>query len=397
MTRTELLYAENGHIKRWNSNGPTLTVVPFTATLTLHRPAYQRIRRDLQPETPQRALGIVNPAVSTDGASIAFTALGDLWILPIGAQPLQLTNDRFVELDPAWSPDGRRLAFACDRGGHMDLWIHDFLSGADTKLTDEQERGAVSGPAWSPDGQDVAYLVNHRDLGVVNLAARGRPERTRVSSGALDLGRPTWPPDGKRVAVGQLFSYASPFNGTKPMLASATLGFAMSGFEVRSFHDPSLLSDARLDLLPAAAARYRSQAAFFRNRPDEVTPAERDLKALQTTIAAITAAGGKIVAGSGASAGSGTPDVPAGLGLHAELELFVEAGLTPLQALRAATANAAEALGVADELGTIEPGKLADLVIVGGDPLRDIKSVRDVRAVIRGGRYYAVSDLLSQR
>lgn len=62
-----------------------------------------------------------------------------------------------------------------------------------------------------------------------------------------------------------------------------------------------------------------------------------------------------------------------GLGRNAkELELLVDAGLSPMAALHAATRTAAEALGLADELGTIEPGKLADLIVVEGDPLNDI-------------------------
>lgn len=77
-----------------------------------------------------------------------------------------------------------------------------------------------------------------------------------------------------------------------------------------------------------------------------------------------------------------------------ELEGFVEAGLTPFQALRAATVHAAEALGAGDQLGTIEPGKLADLVIVGGDPLQEITKARDVRGVVRGGRCYDLPALV---
>ena len=110
--------------------------------------------------------------------------------------------------------------------------------------------------------------------------------------------------------------------------------------------------------------------------------------ALGRTVSRIVAAGGRIVAGSDA------PDVPYGVGLHVELEHLVDAGLTPFQALQAATSNAAEALGVDDAVGTIEAGKLADLVFVGGDPLRDIQNARDVQRVIRGGRYYDLATLL---
>ena len=86
-------------------------------------------------------------------------------------------------------------------------------------------------------------------------------------------------------------------------------------------------------------------------------------------------------------AGSDVPQagVP-GASLHDELELLVAAGLTPYQALAAATINPARVHGLADSLGTIEPGKIADLVLLSGDPLQDIRHTRDIRAVILRGR-----------
>jgi imidazolonepropionase-like amidohydrolase len=68
-----------------------------------------------------------------------------------------------------------------------------------------------------------------------------------------------------------------------------------------------------------------------------------------------------------------------------ELELLLKAGLTPAEIIRAATVNAATYLGMADTIGTIQAGKIADLVIVGGDPLNDIASLRDIRLVVRDG------------
>jgi imidazolonepropionase-like amidohydrolase len=54
------------------------------------------------------------------------------------------------------------------------------------------------------------------------------------------------------------------------------------------------------------------------------------------------------------------------------------------------------ALGVADQIGTVEPGKLADLTFVGGDPLMDIRNTRDVKRVMRGGRLFSVADLVNR-
>ena len=72
--------------------------------------------------------------------------------------------------------------------------------------------------------------------------------------------------------------------------------------------------------------------------------------------------------------------------LATELELLVKVGLTPAQALLSATSVAASVLGLSDEIGTVEPGKRADLVVLGADPLADIGAVRDVRLVISAGR-----------
>ncbi|HEX5455461.1 MAG TPA: amidohydrolase family protein, partial [Stellaceae bacterium] len=75
-----------------------------------------------------------------------------------------------------------------------------------------------------------------------------------------------------------------------------------------------------------------------------------------------------------------------------ELECLVKAGLTPMQAIQAATGWAAECLGREDELGTIAPGRLADLVLVRGDPLADIALLRDperIALVVKDGEIAA--------
>jgi imidazolonepropionase-like amidohydrolase len=83
----------------------------------------------------------------------------------------------------------------------------------------------------------------------------------------------------------------------------------------------------------------------------------------------------------------GAPLVVPGVSLHDELALLVaHAGLTPLEALRAATIGPARVAGGADSLGSIAPGKLADLVLLDGDPLVDVANTRRIRAVIANGR-----------
>ena len=88
----------------------------------------------------------------------------------------------------------------------------------------------------------------------------------------------------------------------------------------------------------------------------------------------------------GVTIGTGTDIWEVPTGVHMELEQLVAAGLTPAQAIRAATADAARILGADKDLGTIEVGKWADLVILDADPLVDIRNTRRIWNVMHDGR-----------
>jgi imidazolonepropionase-like amidohydrolase len=79
--------------------------------------------------------------------------------------------------------------------------------------------------------------------------------------------------------------------------------------------------------------------------------------------------------------------------LHREIELYVKAGLTPLEAIQAATITPARVMKVENEVGTIEPGKRADLIILDGDPLQNISNIRKVRFVMTQGRLFDCAKL----
>lgn len=139
----------------------------------------------------------------------------------------------------------------------------------------------------------------------------------------------------------------------------------------------SRLQDMELGpLLRQSEASYVPTLSLYaRRRPDVLKTAMTNLKRLADQ-------GVRIVVGT-----DGIPSAGAsGLDTLTELELMVEAGMTPGQVIQAATYNAAQHLGKLDELGTVEAGKLADLIIVNGNPLTDIAALHDIEIVIKGGK-----------
>jgi len=95
---------------------------------------------------------------------------------------------------------------------------------------------------------------------------------------------------------------------------------------------------------------------------------------------------------SGAVLGMGT-DSGTPLNFHTEalwreIKAHVDMGMAPLRAISAATRINARILGKADQLGTVEPGKLADIIVVKGNPLFDIQALAQVEVVVKGGRIY---------
>jgi Tol biopolymer transport system component/imidazolonepropionase-like amidohydrolase len=118
--------------------------------------------------------------------------------------------------------------------------------------------------------------------------------------------------------------------------------------------------------------------------------ASREAVAAQgKTALAVLKASGRVTAGTDA------PIVPYGFALQLELQMLARAGFTPAEAIRSATLWSAEAVGVGNDLGSLERGKLADLVIVEGDPLQNIADTLNVAVTIKNGRAYALKDLLA--
>ncbi|MDB5425445.1 MAG: amidohydrolase, partial [Phenylobacterium sp.] len=144
--------------------------------------------------------------LSPDGGQVVFRALNDLYLAPLGGKPKALIQDGYWKCDPAWSPDGRTLAYSTDRGGKLDIWLRDMASGAERNLT--RHKDAAVSAAWSRDGKTIAFLDQTGSLHTVEVANGA----IRQVFGAIwEPGKPTWSPDGKTLALAAFKPYSARF------------------------------------------------------------------------------------------------------------------------------------------------------------------------------------------
>jgi imidazolonepropionase-like amidohydrolase len=149
---------------------------------------------------------------------------------------------------------------------------------------------------------------------------------------------------------------------------------------VQSF-DTRITTDPRLKYIPPSAQqRWTEEAKSFTGGATRVKTFEK----LAEIVGGMQRAGIPILAGSDASPYQAY--TYAGFSLHDELALLVRAGLTPMESLQTATINPARFLGRDKDMGSIEKGKFADLVLLDGDPLSDISNTQKIKTVIVNGR-----------
>ncbi|MGQ7248902.1 amidohydrolase family protein [Halomonas sp. V046] len=210
---TALITADGG-LQRWTPGSDALMPVPFSAELSFPRQDTAPRGRDFDSRAPRPVKGIVTPALAPDGTRIAFAALNDLWLMPLGEEPHRLTDDTYYESDPAWSRDGSRLAYISDSAGSLDVWVLDLESGLKTRLTTDD--GAELYPAWSPDGATLAYQTELGETRLVDVASG----QTRPLVEALfQPGRASWSADGRYLALAAVSPYTSRFReGTSQIL-----------------------------------------------------------------------------------------------------------------------------------------------------------------------------------
>jgi imidazolonepropionase-like amidohydrolase len=135
-------------------------------------------------------------------------------------------------------------------------------------------------------------------------------------------------------------------------------------------------------------------AAAAAAQPEGVPAAGPSYESARDSVAELHRAGAPILAGTDANAGPGIPFSPRhGESLHDELELLIDAGLSTVEALRAATVLPAQHFGLHDR-GVIEPGRRADLVLIDGDPIADIRATRQIRRVWCAGVEHVVGTVV---
>ena len=199
--------------------------------------------------------------------------------------------------------------------------------------------GTSMAAALSPDGRTIAIDL----LGTLWTIPAGGGVATPVTDISMDARQPSWSPDAR----------------------------------IQKLYPPAVWQRWREQTRTPASAVSLDDAARL------VTPQER-------TLYQVVTGGGRVTAGTDA------PINPYGLALLMELENYASSGLTPVDVLRTATSVSAEALGAGADLGSIEPGTLADLVVIDGNPLMNIKDLRRVTRVMKNGQVFE-ADALRRR
>lgn len=152
--------------------------------------------------------------------------------------------------------------------------------------------------------------------------------------------------------------------------------------------DPTIADDPRFQYMSAAERNWwrKVHDDYMKGMgPEGIALRKRAYQKELEIVGAMRRAGVDFLAGT-------TTEDPlfavAGFSLHDEMGLFVQAGFSPLEALQTATLNPARFLGREPDLGTVAPGKFADLVLLDANPLQDINNTRKIAAVVYGGKYY---------
>ncbi len=202
ISSTEFVYAADGQLWRRALAHPTRQPVHLFAAVAVNAVAPPSDLRPLDEPGARPVFGIAGAVRSHDGRRVAFTALGDLWLVERG-DPERLTNDVYVELDPTFAPDGDSLVVASERSGELELWRYALRDRRFTQLT----FGALKPhrPAISPDGKQIAFLETDslEPWAPARLKVLATPggQPVTVAAGLIGATAPQWSEDGATLRI----------------------------------------------------------------------------------------------------------------------------------------------------------------------------------------------------
>jgi len=183
-----LVYVAGGKIRTLDTESRVRGTIPFSARMTLARSSYTRRSPELRgPGQTLPVRGICRPAPSPDGRLIAFAALGDLWLRHADGKSEQVTSGPEDDAEPAWSPDGSKLAYVSNRGGEYQVWALDLADRLRRQVTTTASDAAT--PLWQPSGEHIIFVQSSEvQSSLCAVPASGGNPRTILPRAVQPLG-----------------------------------------------------------------------------------------------------------------------------------------------------------------------------------------------------------------
>ena len=213
---TTLYYTANGKIWKANLTAKSEVQIPFSAEIASIRPIYRGKNFGFDDVAESQVKGVLAPALSPDGKQIAFVALNQLYLLPLGeSTPKALTHDSFYKQGTAWSPDGKWLAYVSDKNGIENIYLLDTKTGEEKQAA--PSKTAQIFPAWSPDSKTLAF---QDQTGATLLLDVATGKTSPLAPATFFPGRPAFSTNGKTVTIATVKPYSHRFReGTSAILA----------------------------------------------------------------------------------------------------------------------------------------------------------------------------------
>ncbi len=215
-----LLYSADGRLWKVKASGGQPREIPFTAELSITRsrsvlpPAHFA-----EPGHPESARGFMGLALSPDSRQIGMLALGKLWIIPVGGTPRVVATVPFAANSLAWSPAGTEVAWSSGIADEADLFATNLATGVTRQVTSLAGRELY--PAYSPDGRQLAFVHAQNDGGVLRTIDSNTSNVTDIGQtrefGSIGLNwtsPPQWSPESDGLLV------SSEANPTEPARAT---------------------------------------------------------------------------------------------------------------------------------------------------------------------------------